>query len=225
MQPRISAKNLTLTFGETKALNNASVEVFPGEVLAIMGPSGSGKSTLLHCLAGILTPDSGEVHFDGARVDNQRSAKRDALRMQHFGFVFQFGDLIPELTLKENIALPLMMNGVAKKVAFTRAEHLAEEMDVAEILERTAAEVSGGQAQRTAIARALVTKPAVLFADEPTGSLDSLSGEKVLDILVELARKEGSSVVLVTHAIEVAAVSDREIIIRDGQVVESIRSS
>lgn len=224
MSTRITGRNLKLAFGQTNALDNIDIDVHRGEILAILGPSGSGKSTLLHVLAGILRPDSGEVHFDDRRIDNASDKRRDLIRLNNFGFIFQFGDLIPELTLEENICLPMMLTGSGKKEAMRRAAELCERLEISEVAGRTASEVSGGQAQRAAVARALIHRPAVVFADEPTGALDTITGELVLESLVDLARIHGSSVVLVTHAVDVAAVSDREIVIRDGKVAVPVSS-
>ena len=183
-----------------------------------MGPSGSGKSTLLHCLAGILVPDSGEIHFDGRRVDTMRETERSALRRDRFGFVFQFGQLVPELTAEENVALPLLLGGVRRAAALADARAWFERLGLDGLEQRRSGELSGGQAQRVALARGLVARPEVLFADEPTGSLDSLTGEHVMDLLVAAAREQGTTVVLVTHEPRVAAYADREVIVRDGKV-------
>ena len=190
-----------------------------GEILAVMGPSGSGKSTLLHCLAGILVPDAGEVHFDGQRLDNMREAQRLKLRRDRFGFVFQFGQLVPELTAEENVALPLLLGGTRREEALREARTWFERLDLEGLERHRTGEMSGGQSQRVALARGLVAHPDVLFADEPTGSLDSLSGELVMDLLTRAAREEGSTVILVTHEPRVAAYADREIMVRDGRVV------
>lgn len=221
MNARITGKNLALAFGQTRALAGVDVEVHPGEVLAVMGPSGSGKSTLLHVLAGILKPDSGEVTYNGKRLDKMSSRNRDAVRLSEFGFVFQFGDLIPELSLAENVALPLLMTGMRRKRSMRRAVDMLERLEIADVADHSAAQASGGQVQRAAVARALINRPSVVFADEPTGALDTVTGELVLNALVDLAREHDSSVVLVTHAVDVAAVSDREIIIRDGRIASS----
>jgi putative ABC transport system ATP-binding protein len=170
-----------------------------------MGPSGSGKSTLLHCLAGIFQPDQGEVWFDGKRLDTLSDNKRTELRRTAFGFVFQFGQLVPELTVADNIAMPLLLNHVRRKTAYDRASAWLPRLGLDGLGGRRSGELSGGQAQRVAVARALVAKPKVLFADEPTGSLDTLTGEMVMDLLVGLAREEGATVVLVTHDARVAA--------------------
>ncbi len=182
------------------------------------GPSGSGKSTLLHCLAGIFEPDRGEVWFDGQRLDGLGETKRTQLRRTAFGFVFQFGQLVPELSAADNIALPLLLNRVSRKAAYKDAASWLQRLGLDELGARRTGELSGGQAQRVALARALVTEPKVLFADEPTGSLDSLTGEMVLDLLVGVAREEGTTVVLVTHDARVAAYAGRAVMVRDGRV-------
>nr|WP_246324109.1 ABC transporter ATP-binding protein [Petropleomorpha daqingensis] len=199
-------------------MRGATVTVAPGEILAVMGPSGSGKSTLLHCLAGILVPDGGEVLVGGRRIDDLPEAERSALRRDRFGFVFQFGQLVPELTAEENVALPLLLGGVRRREALTRARGWFDRLDLAGLEQRRSGELSGGQAQRVALARGLVAEPEVLFADEPTGALDSLTGEQVMDLLVGSARERGTTVVLVTHEARVAAYADREVIVRDGLV-------
>ncbi|MFI6599474.1 ABC transporter ATP-binding protein [Nonomuraea sp. NPDC050536] len=216
----LRAEGVSRSFGSTPALREAEVSVTAGEVLAIMGPSGSGKSTLLHCLAGIFTPDSGEVWFDGRRLDTLDDGRRSELRRTAFGFVFQFGQLVPELTVADNVALPLLLGRTRRKEAYARAASWLERLELAGLDARRTGELSGGQAQRVAIARALVTRPRVVFADEPTGALDSLTGEHVMDLLVGLAREEGATVIVVTHDARVAACADREIVVRDGRVTD-----
>jgi putative ABC transport system ATP-binding protein len=218
MSNLLDARSLVLSFGSTPALRGAGLTVTAGEILAVMGPSGSGKSTLLHCLAGILTPDAGEVWFAGERIDTMSESKRSALRRDRFGFVFQFGQLVPELTAYENIALPLLLAGVPRRAALAAAGDWLVRLDLADVGERRSGELSGGQAQRVALARGLAAKPTVLFADEPTGSLDSLTGERVMELLVGAVREHGTTVVLVTHEPRVAAYADREVIVRDGRV-------
>jgi putative ABC transport system ATP-binding protein len=214
----LEARDVALSFGLTPALRGASVQVARGEILAVMGPSGSGKSTLLHCLAGILVPSSGEVWFDGARIDEDTEARRSALRRDRFGFVFQFGQLVPELTALENVALPLLLGGVRRSAAVLEARPWFARLGLDGLEDRRSGELSGGEAQRVALARGLVAHPSVLFADEPTGSLDSLSGEHVMDLLSTTARDQGTTVVLVTHEPRVAAYADREVMVRDGRV-------
>jgi putative ABC transport system ATP-binding protein len=216
--PLIEADGIELSFGPTPALRGANVSVMGGEILAVMGPSGSGKSTLLHCLAGILIPSIGEIHFAGTRIDTLREGERSALRRDRFGFVFQFGQLVPELTAQENVALPLLLSGIRRSEALAQAGGWFERLELDGLQHRRSGELSGGQAQRVALARGLVGRPQVLFADEPTGSLDSLTGEHVMDLLSSAAREEGTTVVLVTHEPRVAAYADREVIVRDGRV-------
>jgi putative ABC transport system ATP-binding protein len=223
--PLLHADDITLAFGETPALRGASVSIERGELLAVMGPSGSGKSTLLHCLAGILVPDSGSVHFAGARLDTLADADRSTLRRTRFGFVFQFGQLVPELTAEENVALPLLLDGTGRREALDRARPWFDRLDLGGTERRRSGTLSGGQAQRVALARGLVTNPDVVFADEPTGSLDSLAGEQVMELLVGAARDHGTTVVLVTHDARVAAYADREIIVRDGRVATDVGST
>ena len=214
----IEARELSLSFGSTPALRGASLTVREGEVVAVMGPSGSGKSTLLHCLAGILVPDAGEVWFGGQRLDSLSDERRSALRRMRFGFVFQSGQLVPELTAEENVALPLLLSGTRRGPAMTAARRWFPVLGLDGLEGRRSGELSGGQAQRVALARGLVAEPQVLFADEPTGSLDSVSGELVMDLLTAAVRERGTTVVLVTHDARVAAYADREVIVRDGTV-------
>jgi putative ABC transport system ATP-binding protein len=214
----VAAGDVVKFFGPTPALRGASLAVGPGEIVAVMGPSGSGKSTLLHCLAGILSPDSGAVWFGGRRVDQLDEAERSALRRDRFGFVFQSGQLVPELTAEENVALPLLLRGVRRSRALVEARVWFQRLDLVGLEGRRSGELSGGQAQRVALARSLVAHPEVVFADEPTGSLDSLSGEQVMELLTDAARHDGVTVILVTHDARVAAYADREIIVRDGRV-------
>jgi len=216
--PLIEARGITKSFGQTQALRGASVAVAAGEILAVMGPSGSGKSTLLHCLAGIFSPDEGEIVFDGQRLDQLSEARRTELRRTAFGFVFQFGQLVPELTAADNVALPLLLNRVRRAAAYQQAMSWLARLGLEGKDGRRTGELSGGEAQRVAVARALAIKPKVLFADEPTGSLDSLTGEKVMNLLTGLTREEGTTVVLVTHDARVAAYAEREVVVRDGRV-------
>jgi putative ABC transport system ATP-binding protein len=218
----LEARDVVMSFGPTPALRGASVCVRRGEILAVTGPSGSGKSTLLHCLAGILTPDSGEVSFAGRRIDTLRENQRSALRRDRFGFVFQFGQLVPELTAEENVALPLLLAGARRAEALARAREWFGRLGLEGLEAHRSGEMSGGQAQRVALARGLVAGPEALFADEPTGSLDSLAGEQVMSLLTAAARDQGTTVVLVTHEPRVAACADREVIVRDGKATSPV---
>jgi putative ABC transport system ATP-binding protein len=214
----IEARGLHKRFGATEALRGVDFALLPGEMVAVMGASGSGKSTLLHCLAAILRPDAGTVAFDGGRIDDLGEGARSQLRRTSFGFVFQFGQLVPELTAVENVALPLLLGAVGRHEAEARAAAWFGRLGLEGLERRRPGDMSGGQAQRVAVARALVTEPAVIFADEPTGSLDSLAGEQVMELLTGAARDAGSSVVIVTHEARVAAYADREVFVRDGRV-------
>ena len=216
----IEAKKIKKSFGkQTQALRGANLAIQEGEIVAIMGPSGSGKSTLLHCLAGILRADSGEVIFDGENINKLSDKKRNQLRREQFGFVFQFSQLVPELTALDNVALPLLINGVKKSEAYLEAQSWLKKVGVESIAQHIPGELSGGQAQRVAIARSMIIKPRILFADEPTGSLDSYNSEKVMELFIKTAREHNTTVVMVTHESTIAAYADREVIVRDGLVV------
>ncbi|MFF5974167.1 ABC transporter ATP-binding protein [Streptomyces sp. NPDC012769] len=216
--PLLEATGLDKAYGPTPALTGADFSLRAGEVVAVMGPSGSGKSTLLHCLAGIVRPDAGTIHYDGRELTALGDGQRSALRRSDFGFVFQFGRLVPELTCAENVALPLRLNGERRRSAESRARDWLARLEVEDVAGQRPGEISGGQGQRVAVARALVTSPRVIFADEPTGALDSLNGERVMRLLTDASRDTGAAVVLVTHEARVAAYSDREIVVRDGSV-------
>ncbi|MGW1538886.1 ABC transporter ATP-binding protein [Streptomyces sp. NPDC002309] len=218
-QPLLAARDLIKAHGRTEALRGATVELRAGEILAVTGASGSGKSTLLHCLAGIVRPDGGEVSYAGERVDRLPERRLSELRRTEFGVVFQFGQLIPELTVLDNVALPLMLGGTGRAEARERARQWLERFGARGQGELRPGELSGGQAQRAALARALVTGPKVVFADEPTGALDSLAGEQVMTALAHTARENGTSVLLITHDAQVAAYADREVRLSDGTVV------
>lgn len=222
-RPVLAVRDVHRSFGMDTALRGVDLEVQPGEILAIMGPSGSGKSTLLHILAGVLTPDSGSAHYGSTVTSDLGEAARAKLRLSEFGFIFQFGQLLPDLSAVDNVSLPLLIAGQPRKVAVRQARRWLERLGLAEHAEKLPSELSGGQAQRVAIARALVTAPKVIFADEPTGALDSLSAEQVMLTLTELSRASGTTVVLVTHDARTAAYADREVVVRDGRLSGSAR--
>ena len=216
----LTATGLHKSFGSTAALAGADLGVRAGEMVAVMGPSGSGKSTLLHCLAGILLPDAGTVEYREREVSAMSDRDRSALRRTEFGFVFQFGQLVPELTGRENVALPLRLAGLRRREAERRADEWLGRLEVADVAGKRPGEISGGQGQRVALARALAGGPKVIFADEPTGALDSLNGERVMRLLAAAARDTRAAVVLVTHEPRVAAYADREVVVRDGRSSE-----
>ena len=221
--PVLDARRLYRRFGSTTALNGIELQIALGQSLAIMGPSGSGKSTLLHALAGIELPDAGSIMLNlpgRAPVDIQglKDKARTKLRRESFGFVFQSGLLIPELTAEENVAMALMINGVPRNAAIASAGSALAELGLAGMEQRRIGQLSGGQQQRVAIARAQVTGAMVVFADEPTGALDSTTGLEVLDTLLRCTVGAGKSLVMVTHDLNVAARCDRIVQLQDGQL-------
>jgi putative ABC transport system ATP-binding protein len=217
----LAVSGVTKGFGRgvsiTRALRGADLAIDDGDIVAVVGPSGSGKSTLLHIAAGILPPDNGTVRFRGQDLSDMTDGQRSSLRRNEFGFVFQFGQLIGELTCLENVALPLRLNGTPRRAAEGAASEWMNRLGVADICRQRPSAVSGGQAQRVAVARALVTAPSVIFADEPTGALDTLQGEQVMSLLVQTVRSTGAALVLITHEPRVAAFADREVLVRDGR--------
>lgn len=216
---RLRGAALEKRYGDAVALGGVDVEVAAGEAVAVMGPSGSGKSTLLHCLAGIVRPDRGEVWLDGRRVDNLSERSRSRLRRSELGFVFQSGQLLPELPAVENVALPLMLGGRPRRAAVREAATLFAPLGIEGLQARRPGELSGGEAQRVAIARALVVEPSVVFADEPTAALDRATGEATIELLVHAAHAAGAGLLIVTHDPEVGAACDRVVHIRDGRLV------
>lgn len=210
--------DIALSFGPVQALAGVSLAIRQGESVAIMGPSGSGKSTLLHCLSGVLTPNDGKVFFDGQELSALRDRQRSHLRLQRFGFVFQDGQLIPELSARENVALPLLLTGTSRGAAIRAADERLHQLGIGDLRNRRPGDMSGGQAQRVAIARALAGKPRVVFADEPSGALDQATGHEVMQLLTTTVRLAGASLVLVTHDINVARWCSRLVEIRDGLV-------
>lgn len=214
----LSARNLSKSYGPVRALAEVDLDIPPGQTVAIMGPSGSGKSTLLHCLSGILVPDSGDVTLGGDAVSALRDRERSLLRRRRFGFVFQDGQLLPELPARENVALPLLLIGIHRNQALQAADHWLGKLGLAGMENRRPGELSGGQAQRVAIARALIHEPEVVFADEPTGALDQATGHEVMQILTATTASSGSTLVVVTHDDEVAGWCQRLVEIRDAMI-------
>ncbi|WP_420897565.1 ABC transporter ATP-binding protein [Georgenia faecalis] len=221
--PALTARGLTKTYGPTTALAGVDLAIEAGESVAIMGASGSGKTTLLHCLAGIIRPDSGEVHLaTGAEwiaVSALGETARSRVRREHLGFVFQEGLLIPELTARENVAIALMLGGVPRQAAEHAATAALATLGLAGMEDRRIGQLSGGQAQRVAIARAQVTGARVVFADEPTGALDSQTSAEVMDVLLSTVTGSGRTLVVVTHDDDVAARCRRTIRLHDGRIV------
>jgi putative ABC transport system ATP-binding protein len=217
----VAARALTRRYGDGEsavdALRGVSLEVPAGQFTAVMGPSGSGKSTLMHLLAGLDRPSSGTVHVGGEDISAMADAKLTKLRRRHIGFVFQSFNLLPTLTAEENITLPLAIAG--RKPDAEWFSTVVKTLGLENRLHHRPSELSGGQQQRVACARALVTRPDVVFADEPTGALDSLNGERVMELLTDAARSTNAAVVLVTHDPRAAAAADRVLVLADGRIV------
>jgi putative ABC transport system ATP-binding protein len=214
------AEDLELVYGRTKALAGVNATIERGEVVAVVGSSGSGKTSLLYCLAALARPSAGRVRFEARDLSAASLEELARLRRETFGFVFQFAELVPELTLRENVGLPLELLRTSRRAVRDRTTEILDRLGLVEHADRRPAQVSGGQAQRAAVARALVHRPRVLFADEPTGSLDTRNGELVLQAMLELSRDAGTAVVLVTHDEKVAAAADRILPMQDGRILE-----
>ncbi len=220
-EPLLTGRRLRKAYERTAALDAASFDLAAGEIVAVTGRSGSGKSTLMLCLAGVVRPDSGEVTYDGVRVDQLSEAERSRLRRRELGLVLQFGQLLPELSVADNVALPLLLDQRPRRDARAAALGWLERFGVEGLAAARPGELSGGEAQRVALARALVCGPRVVLADEPTGALDSNGAQEVLELVVDTVRREGMSAVLVTHDNTVAAFADREVVLVDGRTAVS----
>ena len=219
----LSLTDITKDFGGGPVLAGISLDIEPGELVAVMGPSGSGKSTLLHCMSGVLTPTHGSVRYGDEELSALSDTPRSRTRLRNFGFVFQDGQLLPELSNVDNVALPAMLNGMGRGAARRRAMELLDQLGLGGLADRRPAQVSGGQAQRVTIARALVANPGVVFADEPTGALDQSTGHEVMQMLTTIVRQAGASLVMVTHDPKVADRTQRRVEIRDGIIHDDRR--
>ena len=214
----LSGRGLVKRYGEQHALAGIDIDVQPGDAIAIVGPSGSGKTSLLHVLAGILKADSGEIFLQGRRIDQLSEKGRSELRRTEFGFVFQSGMLVSELTAEENVALPTLLAGGSRGEALAAGRAWLGKLGLAGKETRRPGELSGGEAQRVAIARALTHRPKVIFADEPTGALDTRTGRETMDALLTAGRETGAAVLVVTHDRELAESMPRTVAIRDGLI-------
>ena len=221
-QPVLELKGVEYSYRRNTALRGVSLQLKPGEVVAVTGASGCGKSTLLHCAASILAPDAGVVRVDGQDLSALPEERRAALRRTKVGIVLQFGQLVPDLPLIDNVALPLLLDGHERGEAHVAARHWLEQVGIADDADAVPSELSGGQTQRAALARALVTGPSIVLADEPTGSLDSRAGQDLLDVLLQAARYRGAALLMVTHDNVVASSADREIRLRDGLIQHEV---
>lgn len=208
--------------GLVKAVDDVSLQVGKGEFLSLMGPSGSGKSTLLHMMGGLDRPDAGSVVLAGKPLDELPDEQLARVRRREIGFVFQFFNLMPNLTARENVALPLLLDGHKESRVWPRVDELLEHFNIVDKMHRRPAQLSGGQMQRVAIARALVAQPRLLLADEPTGNLDTATGQDVLSLLKASQAQFGQTIVMVTHDPKAAAYGDRIVTLRDGKITQDL---
>lgn len=215
---RLCIRDITKSYNSAPVLTGISLTIEPGETVAVMGPSGSGKSTLLHCMSGVLLPDDGDVIFGDTKINSLSDADRSALRLHDFGFVFQDGQLLPELTARENVALPMILQGKKRSKSLALADDVLSRLGLKDLTRRRPGQMSGGQAQRVAIARAMAGEPGVIFADEPTGALDQSTGHEVMQQLTALVEQTGTTLVMVTHDVKVADWCRRRVEIRDGLI-------
>lgn len=214
----IRVEGLSHAYGQTSILDTLNLTLKPGQRLAVMGPSGTGKSTLLNCLAGLESIQSGEVFAMGHPLHKLDEPARAEIRRQHFGIVFQFFHLLPTLTARENVELPLLMQGHRLAERREMADHMMNQVGLSHRLHAYPETLSGGERQRAAIARALITKPGILFADEPTGNLDAATGSAILDLLENLMDREGTTFVMVTHSNEAAAICHQRMSLNHGKL-------
>jgi putative ABC transport system ATP-binding protein len=221
----LAGRGLVKKYGSQFALAGIDIDIAPGAMVAIVGPSGSGKTSLMHVLGGIVRADAGEVYLAGQRIDQLSEKKRSEMRRREFGFVFQSGMLVGELSAEENVALPMLLDGVARGEALRVARQALARLGLADKAGSRPGEMSGGQAQRVAIARALTRRPKVIFADEPTGSLDTRTSKETMDALLVAAADAGAAVLVVTHDRDLAASLPRTVVIRDGRIANGVAVS
>jgi lipoprotein-releasing system ATP-binding protein len=216
----LTARNIHKKYGSLEVLKGVDVTINKGEIVSIVGSSGAGKSTLLHILGTLDIADKGEIYLNNERVDNLEGKKLATFRNKHIGFVFQFHHLLPEFTALENVCIPGWIAGTKKKDVIERAKLLLKQLGLSDRLENKPQQLSGGEQQRVAVARALINKPAIVFADEPTGNLDSTNAKELHELFMQLRKEFNQTFLIVTHNEELAQLSDREIHMKDGRIVE-----
>lgn len=215
----LELRDIRKSYGPVKVLNGITLSFNPGEIMSIVGPSGAGKTTLLQIAGTLDRPDSGEVFFNGRNLLSLKDKKLSEFRNLNLGFIFQFHQLLPEFSALENVALPALIAGKRKKQAFAEAQKWLSELGLVHRLSHKPSELSGGEKQRTAIARALINHPSIVLADEPTGSLDSHNRDEIKNIISDLREKYNQSFVIVTHDPEIADIADRKVLMQDGLIV------
>lgn len=216
----IEIRNVTKSYGPLTVLHDVSLSIPESKIMAIVGPSGAGKTTLLQIAGTLDRPDTGTVVFDGVDLFSLKDKKLSAFRNSHIGFVFQFHQLLPEFSALENVAMPALIAGRSRKEAFEEARRLLDDLGLSHRTDHKPAELSGGEKQRTAIARALINSPKIVLADEPTGSLDSRNRKEIQEIISGLCRERGQSFVVVTHDREMASIADCVVEMADGKIVK-----
>lgn len=214
----IELRNINKSYGNLQVVRDVSLDIAEGEIMTIVGPSGAGKTTLLQIAGSLDSADSGSIRYDGIEITQLGDRKLSDFRNRHIGFIFQFHQLLPEFTAQENVAMPALIGGQSRRKAMDRAKELLEMLGLGERLRHKPAEMSGGERQRTAIARALVNSPKVIFADEPTGSLDSRNRDEICGIITDLRHKLGQTFVIVTHDPTIASIADRVVNMKDGRI-------
>ncbi len=215
----LSAQNLHKSYGTLEIIKGVDLQISKAEIVSIVGASGAGKSTLLHLLGTLDKADQGKISFDGTELQTMKDVQLSAFRNKNIGFIFQFHHLLPEFTALENICIPAFIGNVSKSVAEKRAMDLLRRMNLSDRADHKPSELSGGEQQRVAIARALINQPKIVFADEPTGNLDSNNAKEINELFLSIRKEFDVAIVIVTHNLELAAIADRKLTMKDGKLI------